>query len=286
MVENGETVMITNLKPLLEDAKQGGYALGAFNVYNYETIKGTIEAINETKMPAIIAFGQKYLENMTLKEVVNLVRTISLRTDVPLAIHLDHTKDIDIIKKAIEAGFTSVMYDGSALSFEDNIKNTKAVVAFAHPRDVSVEAELGSLELGGHSNEDEGETIYTDPDEALEFVQKTNVDALAVSIGTVHGLYKGEPKISVTRLKEIHSKLDMPLVLHGGSGTPVETIQSCIANGITKINVNTEVSYQVVKTMRNMLEDNPETHLSQLSKQAVDTVKTTVIKHMKLYREF
>lgn len=278
--------MITNLSVLLEDAKKDGYALGAFNVYNYETIKGVIEAINETKSPAIVAFGQKYLENMTLKEVVNLVRTISLSTDVNLAIHLDHTKDISIIKKAIEAGFTSVMYDGSALSFEENIENTKAVVEYAHARDVSVEAELGSLELGGHSNEDEGETIYTDPHEAKTFVDKTGVDALAVSIGTVHGLYKGEPKISVTRLKEIQAQLDMPLVLHGGSGTPIETIQQCIEHGITKINVNTEISYQVVQALRNMLETNPETHFSQLSKQAVSSVNETVKKHIKLYREF
>ena len=252
--------MITNLKGLLEAAKNGKYAVGAFNVYNYETIKAVIEAVKETRRPAIIAFGEKYLENMALKEVVNLVRTMSIGLDSDIAIHLDHTKNVDVIKKAIDAGFTSVMFDGSALSFEENMAQTKEVVDYAHKFNVSVEAELGCIQLGDHSNEDEGNEIYTDPTQARTFVLETGVDCLAVSIGTVHGMYKGEPKISVERLKEINQAIQIPFVLHGGSGTPLSTIQACIQEGITKINVNTEVSMTVVAEFSKMIAKNPQLH--------------------------
>ncbi|MDP2425942.1 MAG: class II fructose-bisphosphate aldolase [Candidatus Izemoplasmatales bacterium] len=275
--------MITNLKGLLEAAKNGKYAVGAFNVYNYETIKAVIEAVKETRRPAIIAFGEKYLENMALKEVVNLVRTMSIGLDSDIAIHLDHTKNVDVIKKAIDAGFTSVMFDGSALSFEENMAQTKEVVDYAHKFNVSVEAELGCIQLGDHSNEDEGNEIYTDPLQARTFVLETGVDCLAVSIGTVHGMYKGVPKISVERLKEINQAIQIPFVLHGGSGTPLSTIQACIQEGITKINVNTEVSMTVVAEFSKMIAKNPQAHFSNLSTKATEVAKQTVIKYMDMF---
>lgn len=276
--------MITNLKPLFEDAKKNNYALGAFNVYNYETIKAAIEAIKETKRSAIIAFGEKYLANMELKEVVNLVRTMTLSVDTPVAIHLDHCKSFDVIKKAIDAGFTSVMFDGSELPFEDNLSATKIVCDFAHRANVTVEAELGCISLGEHSNEDEGEEIYTDPLQARTFVLETGVDCLAISIGTVHGMYKGEPKISVSRLKEIANVVDIPLVLHGGSGTPLEVVHECIKEGIRKINVNTEVSYSVVRNLEQTIAKKPEIHFSQLSLNSVAQAKGTIIKYMNMFR--
>jgi fructose-bisphosphate aldolase class II len=275
--------MITNLKELLEKAKQNQYAVGAFNVYNYETIRAVIECIQEEKTPAIIAFGEKYLANMNLKEVANLVKTMSTSSEVKVGIHLDHCKSFDVIKKAIDAGFTSVMFDGSELPYEENVALTKEVVDYAHRYNVSVEAELGVLSLGDHSNEDEGEEIYTDPTQAKDFVERTGVDALAISIGTVHGMYKGEPKVSVERLIEIKNVIDIPFVLHGGSGTPEATIKACIANGITKINVNTEVSYQVVKSFKTALENNPKSHFSQLSQLAVVEAKKVVKKYMNLF---
>ena len=275
--------MITNLKDLLLDAKEKKYAVGAFNVYNYETIKAVIESIKEEKTPAIIAFGEKYLMNMNLNEVANIIRTMSTNGDVKVAIHLDHCKSIEVIKKAIDAGFTSVMYDGSELPFEENIANTKFVVDYAHNYNVSVEAELGVLSLGDHSNEDEGEEIYTDPEQAKTFVLETGVDALAVSIGTVHGMYKGTPKVSVERLIEIKNAIDIPFVLHGGSGTPEQTIKDCIANGITKINVNTEVSYEVIQAFKVMIEANKNVHFSQLSVLAVEEAKKVVKKYMRLF---
>ncbi len=273
--------MITNVSELLKDAYENNYAVGAFNVYNYETIKAVVEVVKERKQPAIIAFGEKYLENMELKEVVNLIRTMTTNITSKIAIHLDHCKDLNIIKKAIDAGFTSVMYDGSFLPFEENVENTKLVVKMAHEVGVSVEAELGSLKLGDHSNEDEATEIYTDPKQAEEFVSRTGVDCLAVSIGTVHGMYKGEPKISVERLIEINEKAHIPLVLHGGSGTPVETIKKCIKNGVTKINVNTEISYNVVESFKKELTG--KTHFSQLSVLAVLKAKEVVDKYMEIF---
>ncbi len=274
--------MVANLKTVLEEAKEKKIAIGSFNVYNYETIRGVIEAVKELKTPVIIAFGEKYLVNMKLKEVVNLIRTMSLDVETSIVIHLDHCKSIETIKEAIDVGFTSVMYDGSSLSFAENIKTTSEVVKHAHLNNVSVEAELGSISLGEHSNEDDGETIYTDPLQAKEFVEKTKVDALAVSIGTVHGMYKGEPKISVDRLKEIKQEIDIPFVLHGGSGTPADTLHECIDNGICKVNVNTEISVNVINELSKAINSNPKIHFSSLSKLAVDSAKEVVLKYINL----
>lgn len=275
--------MITNLTSILKEAKINKYAIGSFNVYNYETIRGVIDAAKEMDSPVIIAFGEKYLVNMEPIEVVNLVKTMSKDLATSVVIHLDHCKSVEVIRKAIDAGFTSVMIDASHLSLADNIKITSEVVEYAHNRNVSVEAELGSLSLGEHSNEDEGETIYTDPLQAKEFVLKTNVDALAVSIGTVHGMYKGEPVVSVERLKEIKEQIDVPFVLHGGSGTPEQTVKECINQGITKINVNTEISVNVVKGLKEAIANNSKIHYSNLSQVAIGKTKEIVSKYIKLF---
>lgn len=275
--------MINNLHDMLLKAKHEKIALGSFNVYNYETIKGVFNAIKETSTDGIIAFGAKYISNMELNEVANLIRTVSAKYPKDIAIHLDHCNDVKLIKEAIEAGFTSVMYDGSHLPFEENMKMTKEVCDYAHARGVTVEAELGSIALGGDSNEDHQEEKYTDPVQASRFVLETGVDCLAVSIGTVHGTYQGTPKISVDRLKEIQAVVDVPLVLHGGSGTPVETIKECIAHGICKININTEMSKEAVKLMVDTVKEKPGSHFSQLSVLARNKVTEVAKKHIELF---
>ncbi len=176
-----------------------------------------------------------------------------------------------------------MLFRSSALSFEENVAQTREVVHYAHQFNVSVEAELGSIQLGDHSNEDEGHEIYTDPSQARTFVLETDVDCLAVSIGTVHGMYKGEPKVSVERLKEINQAIQIPFVLHGGSGTPLSIIQACIQEGIAKINVNTEVSMTVVSEFHKMIEKNSQVHFSQLSAKAVQIAKQTVMKYMDMF---
>jgi ketose-bisphosphate aldolase len=276
--------MMVNLSTLLMDARRGKYAVGSFNVYNYETIRGVIEAGRELGFPTIVAFGENYLPNMDLDEVCTLVKTMSQKADIPVALHLDHCKSFDNIYKAIRAGFTSVMYDGSSLPFEENMKKTAEIVAIAHAVDVSVEAELGALAGGEFSNEEAAEEIYTNPEQAARFVTVTKVDALAVSIGTVHGMYKGTPRIDMGVLKKIAAGVDIPLVLHGGSGTPENTVRECIRSGIAKINVNTEISMYTVGKLKEMLNSATSYHLSQLSQKEVGCVKEVVTKYATMFR--
>ena len=277
--------MLVNLKEILEGAREGKRAIGSFNVYSYETIHGVIKAAKKAQKAAIISFGESYLTNISLKMVHSIVKEAAEDAGFDIALHLDHCQSIDIIKEAIEAGFTSVMYDGSALDFEENVENTRLVCQIAHEKNVSVEAELGSLALGEYSNEtdiDHGES-YTNPLKAREFVERTGVDALAVSIGTVHGMYKAKPNIRVDILKGIANEVDVPLVLHGGSGTPEEKILECIENGICKINVNTEISQYTVGKLAKLLQAEPNTHLSKLSLIATDYVSEVVYKYIKLF---
>jgi len=278
---------MVNLSKMLNDAKDNKYALGSFNVYSFETIRGVIACANELGTPAIVAFGAKYLENMDMEEVVACVKHETAKGNQPIALHLDHCPKKEIIKEAIDKGFTSVMYDGSALPFEENVKNTKEVVEYAHAHGVSVEAELGSLAAGAESHEGSESDIekYTNPEQAKEFVERTGVDCLAVSIGTVHGMYKGTPNVRVDVLQNIKKAVDIPFVLHGGSGTPEETIKECIKNGICKINVNTEISSYAVDNVKKLLnESEKKPHLSVLSLHIIDYVKEIVAKYTKFFR--
>lgn len=275
--------MIVNLTSILKDAHLGKYAIGSFNVYSYETIKGVIESAIKLNKPTIVAFGERYLENMDFDSVYATVNALGKNTNTPIALHLDHCKSFEHIVQAIRAGFTSVMYDGSNLSFEENIKETKKIVSIAHSVNVSVEAELGGISLGDRSNEEEREQIYTDPNEAEIFVKETGVDALAVSIGTVHGMYKGEPKIDIGVLKSIASRIDIPLVLHGGSGTPENIIKECIRNGICKINVNTEISAYTVDKIKEALRSDKDYHLSKISILEIEYIKEVVEKYMNMF---
>ncbi len=275
-----------NFNSMLAQAYQNKTAVGSFNVYNYETIKGVFEAGRDAgNMPVIIAFGAKYLANMNLEDVHALVQTLGARYNFPVCLHLDHCKDMEVIWQAIRSGFNSVMYDGSALPFEENLANTKLVCDIAHSCGVAVEAELGSLAAGARSHEGAAEDrqIYTDPKAAKEFVSRTGVDALAVSIGTVHGLYKGIPNIRVDILKEINETLGIPLVLHGGSGTPENIVRECIQNGIAKINVNTEISVYTVDKTIDLLDGKPQQHLSVLAHSQQKFVAEVVRKHIYLF---
>lgn len=276
--------MIKNLAAVLGEARRKKYAIGSFNVYNYETIRGVIEAGREMKMPVIVAFGENYFANMGVGEVFALVNTMAAKADVPVVLHLDHCKSFDHVMQALRAGFTSVMFDGSRLSFEENIEKTAQVTAVAHAMGASVEAELGALALGDFSNEEAARQIYTDPEQAHHFVADTGVDALAVSIGTVHGMYKGVPRVDVDILKQIAAVVDIPLVLHGGSGTPPDTIGECIRNGICKINVNTEISVYTVEKVKALLASGKTPHLSGIALHEVDAVKEVVKKYMLMFR--
>ncbi len=276
--------MLIPLQKALVDARASRYAIGSFNVYNSETIRGVIESGVEMKLPTIVAFGAGYIPNMRLKDVAALVRSMAEDAPIPVVLHLDHCKSLDVIKEAIDVGFTSVMYDGSALPFAENLANAAKVVKMAHAAQVGVEAELGGIAKGADSNEEDGSEIYTSPTEALEYVKETNIDALAVSIGTVHGMYVGEPRVDVGRLKKIAAVVDIPLVLHGGSGTPEAIIKECINNGIAKINVNTEISVHTVNGVRSILANNEKVHLSKLCLDEIVYIKEIVKKYMQFFK--
>lgn len=276
--------MLANFNTILTDAYQKGYAVGAFNCYNYETFKGAIDCAKEMNQPVIVAFGEKYIKNMSLQTAAAIVKSLADELTIPVCLHLDHCSDVNVVYQAIKAGFNSVMYDGSALPFEENLKNTKLVCDVAHASGVTVEAELGSLQAGEHSHEGSADDkeVYTNPQSAQRFVKETGVDALAVSIGTVHGMYKGKPEIRVDILSQINALTQIPLVLHGGSGTPEEDIRNCIKNGITKINVNTEISAFVVDETTKLLQEK-QPHYSEVSLKQQSLVKDVVKKYIAFF---
>lgn len=186
----------------------------------------------------ILSFAQAHEKWLSLEDAAWIGKKIQEKASTSVVLHLDHGQDISFVKKAIDFGFNSVMIDASTQSFENNVKTTKEVVDYAHQRGVDVEAEIGFV--GANENiENYGviDSIYTEANDAVEFVNKTNVDSLAISIGTAHGIYKGEPKINFERLKEIREKVETPLVLHGGSSTGYDNLSKCVQGGITKINL-------------------------------------------------
>ena len=229
--------MIVTGAELLIQAKKGGYAVPAFNVDNLESVLGVLNAVEKTCKPTIIQTIPKTLKYGGISAYSSLVRAL-YKDGADIAIHLDHGGDVKICEDCINAGYSSVMIDGSMLSFEENIALTKSVVALARGRGISVEAELGTV---GGKEETEGQIKYTEVEEAKEFVERTEVDSLAIGVGTAHGVYKGEPHIAIDRIKEIANVVDVPLVLHGASGLSDEVIRACIDAGISKINFATHL---------------------------------------------
>ena len=224
--------MILSTKEMLLKAQREGYAVPAFNIHNLETLQVVVETAMEMRSPVIVAGTPSTIESYAGPDYIKAMAEVAAtKYDVPIAIHLDHFEDVDAIKKNIDLGFKSCMIDASKMEFEKNIETVKEVVDYAHRYDVVVEAELGKL--GGR------DTSYTTPEDAAEFVRRTNIDSLAVAIGTAHGLYKGEPKLDFERLVEIKEKVDIPLVLHGASDLPDDLVKKAISLGICKVTVAT-----------------------------------------------
>jgi len=244
-------------KELFQAAKQGGYAVGAFNVNNMEIIQAIIEAAEEENSPVFLQASQGGIKYAGLEYIAALAKTAAEQAKVPVALNLDHGTSFAQVAKCIRAGFSAVMIDGSQLSFEDNIAITQKVVDMAAPCGVSVEAELGKI--GGTEDDiSVAEAVFTDPDEAAEFVERTKIDALAVAIGTAHGVYKGEPKLDFTRLEQIRNATNIPLVLHGASGVPEEAIRKAVPLGICKINIDTELRQAFTKAVQEVVHTKPQ----------------------------
>lgn len=239
--------MLVNLKEIFKIKGENG-AVGAFNLHCLEMLPSFFKAAKESNSPIIIQLSVGTARYIGYKLLVDSVKSLIESTRVDVCLHLDHCENVEEIKEAIDNGFTSVMIDGSKLNLENNIAITNQVLQYAKNFNVSVEAELGTI--GGT---EEGKTVkqedilYTRVNEAEYFLQNAAVDALAISIGTAHGLYKGKAEINITRLKEINSVINIPLVLHGGTGVSDADIKRCIENGIKKVNVGTEQNVAWIK---------------------------------------
>lgn len=276
--------MLTSTKEILAAAQLRKYAVAAFNVYNLETLQAAIRVAEKENHPVIIALGERYFDTVDVEGFAALTKALAEKASIPVALHLDHAYQKESIVRAIDCGFTSVMYDGSKFSLEENIQYTKEIVEIAHKAGVSVEAEIGSVARGDFSDEEEGEGTLTDPVSAKKFVDETGVDFLAASIGTVHGMYKGEPNINLGLLEEIQHAVQIPLVLHGGSGTPDSIMTQAVAKGICKVNVNTEVSLAAVSYLKQAIEEGRQVHLSDMMsgmQKAMEPVMTKFIRLLK-----
>lgn len=233
---------LATMDVLLREARGQGYAVGAFTVWGLASIQAVIAAAEELNQPVILQTGPLELNWTEARLLALLMREAAQHAKIPAAVHLDHGNNLELVKRCMELGYTSVMLDASHLPFDRNVAAMREVVQTAHAGRVAVEGELGRI--GGEEagmNVQESDAHLTDPEEAAEYVEQTGVDALAVGIGTVHGFYKSKPNIRLDLLKRIAEKVSIPLVLHGGSGTPDEIVREAISLGIAKINICTEL---------------------------------------------
>lgn len=233
--------MKVNSSKVLPIAQKIGFAIPATNFIDLDSARTFVKVAEERRLPLILAFAESHRQIISLEEAALIGNYFVDKATVPIVLHLDHGTNPEFIFKAIELGFSSVMIDASQKEFEENIKLTKEIVDYAHKHNVSVEAELGHVGSEDLTEAYElSDSIYTEVKDVIEFVDRTNVDSLAISIGTAHGVYKGEPKINFERLKEIKEIAKVPLVLHGGSSSGDENLSRCAANGISKINIFTD----------------------------------------------
>ncbi len=278
--------MLENMTEMLTDAKEHGYAVGAFNILDYNSMLAVVEAAQELEAPVIIQTSAKTVIFWGTSPIVSWAREIAGSASVPVALHLDHCKDLELIKSCIEAGWTSVMIDASSKPFEENIALTKQVVDMAKGKNVSVEAELG--EIVGIEDDifvAQEDASLADPDKCELFCNEVTLQCFAPAIGTAHGVYKGEPKIAFDRIESIAKRTGLPLALHGGTGLSDEQFKKCISLGSAKINISTQLKYAFIDAFvgyhaANDTEYNP---LKVIGAQ-FERIKREVAENIKLFK--
>lgn len=273
---------LTTLKPLLGDAKKRGYAVGAFNVVNLETIRGVIKAAESLRSPVILQLAEVHLPYAPIEYMAPIMIEAAYKADVPVAVHFDHGTSFESISFAIKNGFSSIMFDGASYSLEDNIRLTKEIVKLGRSFGVTVEAELG--QVGGA--EDGNKSVdhhLTDVAEAITFTNRTLVDALAVSIGNLHGQYIEEPLLRFDRLNALRESTKIPLVLHGGSGISPMDFRTCIKNGIRKINVGTALQLSSSEKIKTYCDANSKPVYFSIMDFAIEGTYETVKEHMQIF---
>ena len=273
--------LVTSKKMLL-DAQKGGYAVGAFNVENMEMVKAVIAAAEELNAPVMLQTTPSTVKYGSLETYAAIVAAEAKKATVPVCLHLDHGNSYELAMAAIEAGYSSVMIDGSHESLENNIAITKKVVEDAEKKEIPVEAELGKV--GGKEDDLEAEAdMNTDPIEAKQFVDRTRVSSLAIAIGTAHGFYAGPPVLDKERVSEIKALVSVPLVLHGASGLSNEEIKECVNRGMCKVNFATELRVAYTDAVKRLLEEKPETFdPKKIGEVGMLAVKELAVNRMKV----
>jgi fructose-bisphosphate aldolase, class II len=298
--------MLVNPKEYLVRARREGWALGGFNVYNLESARAVIAAGEELAAPLLVQTSEGAVKHAGLDNMVAIVRQLASRTNAPVALHLDHGKSEELARAAVDAGYTSVMIDASRESFDENLRETRDIVAYAHARGVHVEAELGTLGGIEDVGEQSARSLLTDPDQAVRFAAETEVDALAIAIGTSHGAYKfkGEPRLDFDRLRDIASRIPQPIVLHGASSLPQEQIQfaerygatlrhaqgippafiqKAVTMGIAKVNTDSDLRLAALGRLRQVLMERPELfNLYELMGEVEGAIRHATAAHIRL----
>ena len=296
--------MLATLTSVLQKADKRGYAVGAFNINNLETLQAIMEAAEAERSPVILSTSEGAIDYAGMEELASLAHIAARKTKLPVVFHLDHGKNYDLVVEAIKSGwYTSVMYDGSSLPFKENIRRTKKIVEMAHKRKISVEAELGSIAgIEDFISVEERDAHLTDPKQAVQFIEETGCDALAIAVGTKHGAYKfkGESRLDYTRLKQIAEMVDVPLVLHGASGIPANikrictqygcdisdakgvsdaSIKKAVTLGVRKVNVDTDLRLAFDAGIRKFLKERPEVIDPREILKPAKELMTKVVRH-------
>ncbi len=277
--------MIASLKEVIAISRKNGRAVGSFNTPNLECLLAVLGAAEKLNVPVIIAHAQCHEGVSPIQKIGPVMVELAKRASVPVCVHLDHGEDFDYCKQAIALGFTSVMIDYSTLPYEDNVKGTAEVVAYAHARGVDVEAELGALpqrEGGGESAADPT-ALYTKPELVPDFLARTGVDALAIAFGTAHGIYKTTPVLNLDIIDEVRKKTDIPLVMHGGSGISHEVYRDVIRRGINKINYYTYMSYAGYAAAKELTQTNPTGFFHDMALTAQKAMEENALTTLKVF---
>lgn len=278
--------MLVTLKEALDMAEKGYFAVGAFNTPNLECLLAVIRNAEELNVPVIISHAELHEQVAPLADIGPVMAFMAKEAKVPVCVHLDHGETLEYLQEALDMGFTSIMYDGSLLSYEENVANTRKAVEMAAKVGASVEAEIGVLggrEAGAKPVESKAEDLYTDPDLAKKFVEETGIDALAASFGTAHGIYKVKPKLDFERIEKIRSLVQVPLVMHGGSGVSQEDYKTAISKGIRKINYYSYMSNAGAKAAKELLETQEVTFFHDIADIAEKAMKEDVRRAMEVF---
>ena len=278
--------MLASLKEVLEEGKKQKIAIGAFNTPNLECLLAVLGAAEKLNVPVIVAHAQLHEDVAPLEKIGRVMIALAQQSKVRVCVHLDHCEDLEYCKRAISLGFTSVMIDYSARSYEENIAGTREAVEYAHAHGVDVEAELGRLpnrEGGSGGGENKPEDLYTDPDLVPDYLKRTGADALAIAFGTAHGIYKVKPALNMDVISRVREKTDIPLVMHGGSGIADEEYREAIRRGINKINASTYMSYAGYAAAKSLTEKQPTGFFHDLALSAEKAMQADVEKTLRVF---